>query len=179
MISDQLKIVTLCTGNVARSVMLGYMLTTLAQREGLDWHLRGAGTHVAEGSGVSGRTRDALVALGELGEQRYGLHRSHQLRLDDVEWADVLLCAEADHVHYVRRHFSVAADKTVQLAQFVARAPVGAARRQQLALVASLEPDSRLDVTDPAGGDQAVYDACAHQLWSLAGEFAALRATSV
>ena len=177
--TDQLKIVTLCTGNVARSVMLGYMLSALAQREGLEWEVRGAGTHVAEGAAMSGRTRDALVALGKLGEPRYGLHRSHQLQLDDVEWADVLLCAEADHVGYVRRHFSVGAAKTVQLAQFVARAPVGAARHEQVAFVASLEPDSRLDVTDPAGGDQTVYHACARQLWSLAGDFAALRAASV
>ena len=29
-----MNIVTLCTGNVARSVMLGYMLTTLAESNG-------------------------------------------------------------------------------------------------------------------------------------------------
>jgi protein-tyrosine-phosphatase len=31
-----LNIVTLCTGNVARSVMLGYMLTTLAEASGVE-----------------------------------------------------------------------------------------------------------------------------------------------
>jgi protein-tyrosine-phosphatase len=31
-----------------------------------------------------------------------------------------------------------------------------------------------LDVADPAGGDQAVYDACARQLWELAQVFALL-----
>ena len=174
--TDQLKVVTLCTGNVARSVMLGYMLNTLAHREGLNWQLRSAGTHATEGSAVSARTRDALVAIKELGEQRYGLHRSHQLRLDDVDWADAILAVEADHVHYVRRTFSTGAAKTVQLAQFVARAPAHVSRSEQVAYAASLEPEARLDVADPAGCDQAGYDACARQLWSLAGAFAALRA---
>ena len=176
--SDPFKIVTLCTGNVARSVMLGYMLSSLACREGFDWHVRSAGTHVTEGSAVSARTRDALVAIEELGEQRYGLHRSHQLRVDDVNWSDVILCAEADHVRFVRRHFSAAADKTVQLAQLVARAPAGVSRSEQVAYVASLELDAQFDVADPAGGDQAVYHACAQQLWSLAGAFAARRTKS-
>ena len=65
-----LNILTLCTGNVARSVMLGYMLTTLAESTGQDWNVRTAGTHVAEGSAMSGRTREALKKVEELGDQR-------------------------------------------------------------------------------------------------------------
>ena len=63
-----LRIVTLCTGNVARSVMLGYMLTTLAYTNEADWKLRSAGTHVIEGSAMSSRTRDALWSIDELGD---------------------------------------------------------------------------------------------------------------
>ena len=58
--SESLRIVTLCTGNVARSVMLGYMLSTLADDSGVEWQIRTAGTHVTEGSAMSVRTRDGI-----------------------------------------------------------------------------------------------------------------------
>jgi len=47
--------------------MLGYMLTTLAYTNEVDWKLRSAGTHVIEGSAMSSRTRDALWSIDELG----------------------------------------------------------------------------------------------------------------
>jgi protein-tyrosine-phosphatase len=151
-----LKIVTLCTGNVARSVMLGYMLSALCEASGEDWQVRTAGTHVIEGSSMSGRTR------------------SHQLTAADVSWADVILASEADHVHFVRRNFDNHADKTVQLAQFVRSAPLDGPIEHQLAVVASLTPSPEYDIVDPAGGDQRDYDRCAQQLWELSQVFALL-----
>jgi protein-tyrosine-phosphatase len=171
---DALKIVTLCTGNVARSVMLGYMLETLNETSGSKWSVRTAGTHVVEGLAMSGRTRDALQRLDELGAHHYNAHRSHQLSAEDVAWADVILASEADHVRYVRSNFADHARKAVQLYQFVRHAPLDVAFDEQLALSASLEPSIDLDVADPAGGDQAVYDACAQQLWALSQAFAVL-----
>jgi protein-tyrosine-phosphatase len=38
-----MKIVALGTGNVARSVMQGYMLIAIAESNGLNWHVRTAG----------------------------------------------------------------------------------------------------------------------------------------
>ena len=64
-------LVTLCTGNAARSVMAGAILAehvpavVVATR----------GTHVIEGMPMSWRTRDAIVALGAKAEG----HRSRQL----------------------------------------------------------------------------------------------------
>jgi protein-tyrosine-phosphatase len=169
-----LNVVTLCTGNVARSVMLGYMLTTIAEASGQDWKVRTAGTHVTEGSAMSGRTRDALLGIGELGEHHYGAHRSHQLDATDAAWADVILATEAGHVDFVRQNFAAHAAKAVQLHQFVRYAPLDAAFEDQLAQVSSMEPAPRFDVADPAGGDQVTYDACAHELWELAQAFALL-----
>jgi protein-tyrosine-phosphatase len=169
-----LNIVTLCTGNVARSVMLGYMLVALAEDSGEQWSVRTAGTLVAEGSAMSSRTRSALLGIQELGERRYGAHRSHQIDEDDVEWADVILASEADHVRFVRAQFDVANAKTVQLVQFVRRAPMDVPFTEQLAAVSELDPSSVFDVVDPAGGDQNVYDMCASQLWDLAKAFALL-----
>ena len=169
-----LNVVTLCTGNVARSVMLGYMLTTIAEASWQDWKVRTAGTHFTEGSAMSGRTRDALLGIGELGEHHYGAHRSHQLDATDAAWADVILATEAGHVDFVRQNFAAHAAKAVQLHQFVRYAPLDAAFEDQLAQVSSMEPAPRFDVADPAGGDQVTYDACAHELWELAQAFALL-----
>jgi protein-tyrosine-phosphatase len=154
--------------------MLGYMLATLADASGVEWHIRTAGTHVVEGSAMSVRTRDALVTIEELGAQRYGDHRSHQLNDDDVQWADVILASEADHVRFVRKNFSTHADKAVQLAQFVRSAPLGASLAQQLATLSHVEPSPAFDVADPAGADQATYERCARQLWELSQVFATL-----
>lgn len=169
-----MKIVTLCTGNVARSVMLGYMLATLAQSSGEQWEIRTAGTHVTEGSAMSSRTRDALMKIEELGEQRYGAHRSHQLTNDDAAWSDVILASEADHVNFVRRALPLDSVKAVQLAQFIRFAPLDCSFVEQLRVASALEPDPVFDVGDPAGGDQAVYDYCARELWALARAFALL-----
>jgi protein-tyrosine-phosphatase len=172
--SAPLKIVALCTGNSARSVMLGYMFTSLAEANGLNWNVRTAGTHVAEGSAMSSRTRDALTALPDLGEHRYGDHRSHQLTSDDVAWADVIVTSEASQVNYVRTNFDDGDDKTVLLGQFLLEAPLDAPFHDQVRAVAGLVPDEELDVIDPAGGNQEVYDACATQLWAMAMVFLTL-----
>ena len=168
---SSLRIVTLCTGNVARSVMLGYMLTTLSEDNGLDWRLRSAGTYVSEGSAMSSRTRDALRSIDELGDHHYDAHRSHQLGEEDAEWASVILTTEADHVRFVRRHFAANASKAVNLHQFVRYANLDIPFIEQLAAVAAMEPDASFDVVDPAGGDDSTYVACANELWDLAQAF--------
>ena len=172
--SARINIVTLCTGNVARSVMLSFMLTTLAEASSEDWRVRSAGTHVIEGSAMSSRTRDALLRIEELGPHHYGSHRSHQLASDDVLWADVILASEVMHVNYVRTNFPDAAGRVVQIHQFVQFASLDDTFERQLARVALLEPSDEFDVPDPAGGDRAVYDACATQLWEMAQVFTLL-----
>jgi protein-tyrosine-phosphatase len=172
--SESLNIVTLCTGNVARSVMLGYMLTSIAEAEGADWRVRSAGTHVREGSAMSQRTREALVKIEGLGEHAYGAHRSHQLNGNDVLFADVILASEVDHVRLVRRNFPEQGHKAVLLAQFVRSAPLEGPFLLQVAAVSASAPIEQFEVTDPAGGDQATYDACALQLWELSQAFATL-----
>ena len=154
--------------------MLGYMLTTLAKTNGYDWQIRTAGTHVVEGSAMSARTRDALLALDDVGEHHYGAHRSHQLSDDDVAWADVILASEANHVIFVRTNFPDGTPKTVSLHQFLRDAPLDVPLEQQLHFVASLPPSETSDVQDPAGGDQAAYHAVASQLWEMAQVFTAI-----
>jgi protein-tyrosine-phosphatase len=146
----------------------------LAESTGEQWEIRTAGTHVAEGSAMSSRTRDALVKIEDLGEHRYGAHRSHQLTNDDATWSDVILASEADHVNFVRRAFPLDSVKAVQLAQFIRFAPLEGSFDEQLRVTSALEPDPVFDVGDPAGGDQAVYDYCTRELWELAQAFSQL-----
>lgn len=176
---SSLQLVTLCTGNVARSVMLGYMLSGLAEANGLDWRVRTAGTHVLEGSAVSPRTRDALLAIDDLGARNFTAHRSHQLTDEDVDWADAILASEADHVRYVRTSFFLGAEKTVSLQQFLREAPLDAPFVEQLHYVAALEPMEFFDVVDPAGADQTTYDTCARRLWEMAQVFTTLVAGEI
>jgi protein-tyrosine-phosphatase len=173
-----LNIVTLCTGNVARSVMLGYMLTTLAEVNGEDWQIRTAGTHVVEGSAMSSRTRDALMAIEELRGHHFNQHRSHQLSELDVQWADVILASEVANVNFVRAYFATNAVKCVQLEMFVWRASHHGSVIDKLTPFAGHDPSPSFDVVDPAGGDQAVYQQCAQQLWTLAQGFALLARTN-
>ena len=166
-----LRVVTLCTGNVARSVMLASMLEALGPESGRTFEVRSAGTHAVEGAAVSARTRDAMLGLDELPAAPITAHRSHQLELADLEWADLVLCAEADHVRYVHREFPAFALSCCTLGQFVREAPLDAPWSTQVAVVAASDPDAAFDVADPAGGDQAVYDECASQLFELTQVF--------
>ncbi len=154
--------------------MLGTMLTILSDANGYGWSVRTAGTHVVEGLAVSARTRNALHSLDDLGEPHVGAHRSHQLNGDDVTWADAILTSEASQVTFVRAHLPSGAARTVSLAQLLREAPLDLAFADQLRYVASLEPMTFFDVADPAGGDQADYDACAAILWEMAQAFATM-----
>jgi protein-tyrosine-phosphatase len=154
--------------------MLGYMLKTLAESSGADWSIRTAGTHVAEGSAMSSRTRDALRRIPELADHNYGAHRGHQLARDDIEWSDVILASEALHVLFVRLHFSEAESKAVLFGQFLRDAPLDETLLDQVSHVSSRIPDSAFDIEDPAGQDQSAYDQCATTLWDMAQAFLAL-----
>lgn len=165
------KILTLCTANVARSVMLAYMLSALGEAEGRDWQVRSAGTHALEDFAMSQRTREALENLGELGERNYGLHRTHQVTAPDVAWADVVLAMEAGHVRYLESLNEPLASRTVSFGQFVRSAPLERALDDQIAFIRAEGLDDTFDVADPGDGDEATYARCASELWLLAQAF--------
>jgi protein-tyrosine-phosphatase len=162
------KILTLCTGNVARSVMLAYMLTDLSEASGLEVTVRSAGTHTIEGAAMSARTVRALESIADLGEHHYTRHRSHQMNDADAAWADLILAAELDNVRYLHRRYTGAAGRSFQLGAFVTLAPTGVDLVAQMHEVSRHPLEERWDVVDPAGGDQALYDAVARELWDYA-----------
>jgi len=168
-----IHLLTLCTGNAARSVMAAYSLQTLAQMQGLTLKVTSAGTHAIDGQPISRRTRAAILGIEELSTASLGHHRSRQLRESDLHGVDLVIAMEADHVRYVRRVHPEFAAKTATFTRLVEELPGGSsplsARVGALGLGAvSLETE--VDVLDPAGCDDETYHACAREVMGLCQE---------
>jgi len=153
-------LVTLCTGNAARSVMAGAML--------LDGPLPvvTAGTHVIEGQPMSRRTRAALDAVGYSADG----HRSHQITEADIDGSVLILAMAAEHVSYIRRKHPGAAHRTASIKRLVrdlGPGPAPLAERLAALRLDEVEIGAWEDVEDPAGGDDPVYLSCAAELADL------------
>jgi protein-tyrosine phosphatase len=157
------RVLTLCTGNAARSVMAGAMLQPGSLR------IVTAGTHVVEGQPMSRRTRDALESVGFRAEG----HRSHQLTEGDVEDADLILAMAGEHVAYIRRLHPYAASKTASIKRLCRDLPPGPpSLSERLASMdlAAVPIEAWEDVEDPAGGEDGEYVSCAQELSGLCAE---------
>ncbi len=158
----ELHVVTLCTGNAARSVMAGAVL-----RE----HVPGlkvttSGTHVIEGMPMSWRTRDAITSLG----LPIPDHRSRQATVAELDSADLVIALAREHVAWMRRVHPRAAPRTATLKRLARDLPGdGTPLAERVAAMrlaeVDLEPDE--DVLDPAGGDLDVFLECAQEISDL------------
>jgi protein-tyrosine phosphatase len=158
----ELHVVTLCTGNAARSVMAGAFL-----RE----HVPGltvttSGTHVIEGMPMSWRTRDAIESLG----LPVPNHRSRQATAQELDNADLVIALAREHVMWMRRVHPTAAPRTATLKRLVRDLPDDDGPLfERLARLrvheVQLEPGE--DVLDPAGGDLDVFLDCAKEIADL------------
>ncbi|HTK14813.1 MAG TPA: hypothetical protein VL769_00355 [Acidimicrobiia bacterium] len=161
----ELHVVTLCTGNAARSVMAGAVLREHVP--GLK--LSTSGTHVIEGMPMSWRTRDAIAAL----DIPVPDHRSRQATAAELDNADLVIALAGEHVAWMRRTHPRSAAHTATLKRLARDLPPGASplsvRLAPLHLdQVALEPWE--DVVDPAGGDLDIFVACAREIADLLHE---------
>jgi protein-tyrosine-phosphatase len=152
-------VITLCTGNAARSVMAGAILAEHVP----SLLVSTRGTHVIEGLPMSWRTREAIQALGTKAPG----HQSRQLDAGELRDADLVLAMAGEHVTYVRRRHPEAAARTGTLKRLARDLPgMHGPLAERLAALqldrVVLEPWE--DILDPAGGDEAVFRECAFEI---------------
>ena len=170
-----------CTGNICRSPMAELIMRAgLEQRFGpsVDVEVRGAGTYGGHAGGPM--HAPAAEVLGELGLDGSGF-TSSWLREPQVQWADLVVTATAEHRSAVlqlepralRRTFTLR--ELARLARQVGadRLPVGSPGERLRALVAlagelrALHPSPGRgadDIGDPYGGPMEEYRATARAI---------------
>jgi protein-tyrosine-phosphatase len=156
------NVITLCTGNAARSVMAGAILADRVP----DLDVSTRGTAVIEGLVMSWRTRAALEGLG----LRADNHRSRQLTGDDLADADLVIAMAIEHVEYIRRVAPEAAGRTGTLKRLARDLPGGSGElRERVAALGldTVELAPWEDIEDPVSGDVEQFHRCASEIDGL------------
>ena len=172
------KIMFLCTGNAARSVMA----KVITQNRSDLFELSGAGTHAIENCPMGNYTRKALASIGL--EDR--THRSRQLNPYNADEADLIIAMANDHVQYVRRNHPEVAHKTATFKRLVRdlgavkAAETSASLRQTLKSriaemhLAEVQLEPWEEIGDPGAGEQPVFMSSLEEIDALVDSFLSL-----
>lgn len=172
------KIMFLCTGNAARSVMA----KVITQNRSDLFELSGAGTHAVENCPMGNYTRKALASIGL--EDR--THRSRQLNPYNADEVDLIIAMANDHVQYVRRNHPEVAHKTATFKRLVrdlgaVKVAVGSGSlRQNLKSriaemrLAEAQLEAWEEIGDPGAGEQPVFMSSLEEIDALVDSFLSL-----
>ena len=164
--SDKLRVLFVCTANIARSPSMELLARAYAG-DGLV--VSSAGTHGLDGRPVDTRMAGELLARGVAAGEVAGF-RSRPLTGALVADADLVLTATTEHRHHVRARWPEAPAPVLTLGQLAtALGGTDAAGAELVRAVGArrLPDDPALDLADPYGrGDDAAAD-CAQQVESL------------
>lgn len=172
------KLMFLCTGNAARSVMA----KVITQNRSDLFELSGAGTHAIENCPMGNYTRKALASIGL--EDR--THRSRQLNPYNADEADLIIAMANDHVQYVRRNHPEVAHKTATFKRLVRDLGEVTSNEESKSLRETLKSriaEMRLaevqlerweEIGDPGAGDQPIFMSSLEEIDALVDSFLAL-----
>jgi len=155
------SLLVICTGNAARSVMAGAVLTD--RRPHLD--VETAGTFTVDGQPISWRTREALARLGLAAPH----HRSKQIDAAHVDRADLVIALAPEHVHWMRRHHPEAAPRTATLKRLVRHLGTDGPLPDRLETMSLADVDLEPweEVVDPGGKEVEDFISCAAEVAEL------------
>lgn len=178
--TETIEILSVCTHNRTRSVLVGALLEAHLQAAGVASRIRSAGT-AADGQGPIERARLLLATRG----LDVDGHTSRPITADGVVAADLILTAEQQHVVAIAGQWPDAFTRTFTLPELVSRArAVG--QRGDLPLAEwlleigkgrptafdYLDSTDIPEVADPTGQSPAVWDASFKQIDALTRELA-------
>jgi len=177
------RVLSVCTHNRTRSVLVGGLLTQHFERDGVDGGVR------AVGFGDSGlpATTETIRLLASRGVDVRD-HRSRQITGEDVIGADLIVTAERMHVIEIAGRWPDAFDKTMTLPELVQRGE-GAPRPDQTGITSWLDAmslgrphnldylDADIDeIADPTGQPPAAWRKCTDQIDDLTARLAKMLA---
>ena len=158
------SLLVICTGNAARSVMVGAILND--RRPDLD--VVTAGTLTVDGQPISWRTREALKRIGLTSTG----HRSKQVERHHVDAADLVIALAPEHIEWMRRNFPDDAHRVGSLKRLHRDLTHDGPLVERVAALRlgdqPVEPWE--EVVDPGGGEVEDFINCAFEVVALTDE---------
>ncbi|MEO3870827.1 hypothetical protein ABGB18_18610 [Nonomuraea sp. B12E4] len=169
--SDEFRILLVCTANICRSAMAEVITRAMLRSSPMPMVAASAGVSALVGHAMAPHAVTTLDRLGLDGRA----HRARMLDLDLVRSADLLLTMEARHRDVAVGLDPAAERRTFTLPEFAALAAAEGHRRHRsdtaeraraivLSAAGRRRPRRVPEVRDPYGGPPAGYDVCAKEL---------------